>query len=55
MEARMIAFARKALALGVKVEVLQLAFFVGAVAGMVAQTVLMTVPRLAFTIIGALM
>jgi hypothetical protein len=51
----MIAFARKALSLGIKAEVLQLAFFVGALAGMVAQTVLMTVPKLAFAILGSVL
>jgi hypothetical protein len=51
----MIAFARKALALGVKLEVLQLTFVAGAIAGMIFEALLITVPKLAFAILGSVL
>ena len=46
---------RRLLSLGVKAEVLQLTFVVGAIFGMVIEAVLITVPRLAFAVLGAVL
>lgn len=47
--------ARKAFSLGIKTELFMLIFSIGAVCGMLFEAVLITVPKIAFAIIGGLL
>lgn len=46
---------RRIFSLGIKAEVLQLTFAVGCIVGMLVEAVLITVPKLAFAILGGML
>jgi hypothetical protein len=46
---------RKVFSFGIKAEALQLTFGAGAVCGMTFEAVLITVPKIAFAILGSVM
>lgn len=43
---------RRLFSLGIKAEVLQLTFVAGAVCGMLVEAMLITVPKIAFAVVG---
>ena len=45
---------RRLLHMGVKLEALQLAFTIGAICGMIAEAILITVPKILFAVVGAI-